>query len=285
MSVTHAFTVDVEDWFQVANLMHLIDRSDWDKMERRVAANTDRLLALLADRGVRGTFFTLGWVAEKEPALVRRIVDAGHEIASHGWEHGLVGDLGPDGFRSDVAHTKAVLEDTAGVEVQGFRASTWTITSDTLWALDVLLEEGYRYDSSIFPVRHPDYGIPGAPRLPHRRTTPGGAEIAEFPPLTMRVLGRTVGAGGGGYLRLLPMAINRAAFRAREREGAPGCLYVHPWEVDPEQPLPAAFRGLGRFRHTVRLERTESRLAALLDEFEFGPMGEVLEQWEGRGLG
>lgn len=281
MSVLHAVSFDVEEHFQVANFARAVPRGEWDRHESRVERNVDAILALLDRAATRGTFFCLGWVAERHVAMVRRIAAAGHEIASHGYDHRFVHDLGEAGFRDDVRRTKRILEDACGAPVLGFRASTFTITRRTPWALGVLAEEGYRYDASIFPVRHPTYGVPDAPRTMRVEPAGGGRAIVEFPPLTMRWLGRNVGAGGGGYFRLFPLGFTRLAFRRAEREGMAGSLYLHPWELDPEQPrIPAG--ALATFRHRVNLAKTAPRLEALLRGFRFGTMRAAIESGLGR---
>jgi polysaccharide deacetylase family protein (PEP-CTERM system associated) len=275
----NALTVDVEEYFQVEALAHAVSRDEWDRLESRVEWQTGRLLELFAREGVRATFFTLAWVARRHPALVRRIVAEGHELASHGDAHRMITQMSHDEFREDVTAAKKTLEDIAGVRVDGYRAPTFSVVKGTLWALDVLREAGLRYDASVFPIRHDRYGIPDAPRLPYHINEGPGAGLAEFPGSTVRVFGRNLPAGGGGYLRLLPMEYTRAALRRVTREG-PAMVYLHPWEIDPEQPR----FGLGRLatlRGYHNLGETESRLTTLLREFSFGPARDVLIE---RGL-
>ncbi|HKE01083.1 MAG TPA: XrtA system polysaccharide deacetylase [Planctomycetota bacterium] len=276
MTRLHAVSFDVEEHFQVANFAGVVDRADWEKHGSRVEANVDRILDLLARAKTRATFFWLGWVAERHLGCLRKVADAGHEIGSHGYDHRFVHDLGESGFRADVRRTKAILEDACGRPVAGFRASTFTITRRTPWALAVLAEEGHRYDASIFPVRHPAYGIPDAPREMRIERPGPGLAIVEFPPLTMRFAGRNWPAGGGGYFRLFPLAVTALAFARAEREGLSGSLYLHPWEFDPGQPHIEAGR-LSSFRHRVNLARTEPRLERLLARFRFGTMREAIE--------
>lgn len=248
----------------------------WDRYETRVVRNTERVLALLAEHGVRATFFVLSWNAERHPGLVRRIAGCGHEVASHGYSHRLIYEQTPDEFRRDVTRSKAVLEDVAGREVVGYRAPAFSITRASLWALDILLECGFRYDSSIFPIGDTLYGIPDARRYPFVARAREGRRLIEFPMTTVRVLRRNWPAGGGAYLRLLPCAWFRWAIRRVNREGQPALMYVHPWELDPSQPrLPATGRR-GFTTHYVNLHRTEAKLRRLLSEFRFGPVGEVL---------
>jgi len=274
-SVTNAMSVDVEDYFQVSALAGAAPRDRWESFPRRVEANTDRLLALFDEHGVKATFFVLGWVAERHPGLVRRIVGSGHELASHGTWHQLVYDLSPDEFREDVRRARRGLEDTAGVRVQGYRAPSYSITKRSLWALDVLAEEGYTYDASIFPIHHDRYGIPDAPRHVYRHDRADGA-LAEVPPSTVRVLGQNLPIAGGGYFRLLPYWWTRWGIaRVNAAEGRPVVFYLHPWEIDPGQPrLPAS--ALSRFRHYRNLHRTESRLRTLCSQFRFAPVAELL---------
>ena len=272
-------TCDVEDYYQVENLAGVVARADWATMASRLAANTDRVLELLAEAGVRGTFFVLGWCAEREPAVVRRVAAAGHEVASHGYAHRMIAEQTPAEFRDDVRRAKALLEDLAGAAVAGYRAPTFSITERTRWAADVLAEEGYRYDSSIFPIRHDRYGIPTAPRFLHTLAGADGHELVEFPPTTLRVLGTNLPVAGGGYLRLFPVRLIGAALRRVNRAGHPALVYFHPWELDPGQPR-FPVRGLRRFRHYVGLARAAGKLRHLLRTFEFTTAGAVVERWQ-----
>lgn len=273
----HALSVDVEDWFQVLNMAHKIDRADWDKLQLRCADSTRRLLDLFARRECRATFFFLGWIAERMPEVVLEVAKAGHEIGSHGYDHRLLPDLGREGFAADLARTKKVLREIAGVEVQAFRACTWSVTQRSPWAVDELLRSGVTVDSSIFPVWHPDYGVRHAPNSPYLLNSESG-ELLEFPPLCLDFFGRRLPVGGGGYLRLFPRGLLRAGLRQQERRGMPGCVYLHPWEVDPEQPRQRL--GLLRgFRHYVNLHRTLPKLDQLLTDFRFGSLREVLAQF------
>ncbi|MFT4537862.1 MAG: polysaccharide deacetylase family protein (PEP-CTERM system associated) [Planctomycetota bacterium] len=277
----HAISFDVEEFFQVANLRGHFERDDWDAVESRLDVGMNAILRALESTGSRATMFFLGWVAERRPDWVRRCIDAGCEIASHGYEHLFLNDLGKDGLRKDLARTEDILVAAGAPKPIGFRASTFTLTRETWWAIDVLLERGYRYDSSIHPVRHPVYGIPDfdpcisiirAPDDQGRQR-----ELIEFPVSTYPFLGRNLPVGGGGYFRLLPGAIHRAAVASLERRNRPVALYMHPWEFDPEQPrYPAP--ALKRFRHYVGLSRSIPRLQLLLERFRFGTMQEVLRE-------
>lgn len=275
--VVNAMTVDVEDYFQVTAFDHLVPRARWEEMQSRVVANTERLLAILDEHGVKGTFFVLGWVAERHPDLVRRVAARGHEIASHGYGHRLVYELSPDAFRWDVRRAKLVIEDAAGVAVHGYRAPSFSITRRSLWALDVLLEEGYAYDASIFPIRHDRYGIPGSPRHPYAFERAAG-RLVEVPGSTVRVAGANLPVAGGGYFRLLPYRWTRWGIRRlNRREGRPAVFYLHPWEVDPWQPrMPVS--AVTRYRHYHNLRKTEPRLRRLLRDFRFAPLREVLDR-------
>jgi polysaccharide deacetylase family protein (PEP-CTERM system associated) len=265
--VPHFFSVDVEEYFQVAAFDGVVSRDDWDRLPSRVELNTAALLELLAAHSVTGTFFTVGWVARRYPRLVRRIAEAGHEVACHSFWHRRVSSQSPAEFGEDVRASKAALEDASGAGVFGFRAPTFSIVPGTEWAFDVLLEAGYRYDSSLFPIRRPDYGYPSAPPEPHLIRRPAGT-LLELPLATTVIAGVRLPAAGGGYLRQLPYGLVRRAFREHTARGAPAMFYIHPWEIDPEQPrLPASL--LSRVRHYTGLERTLPRLKRLLAEFRF----------------
>ena len=265
--VSHFFTVDVEEYFQVSALEPYVNRSEWDSYEARVLPPMQQLLHLLARHEARGTFFILGWVAERMPALVSAIVAGGHEVASHGWDHKRITQLTPDEFRVSVRDSKRLLEDISGSEVIGFRAPSFSIVPGREWAFDILLEEGYRYDSSVFPIRRPGYGYPGAPTDFHWRDCAAG-RLGEFPPTTLRRAGLNIPAGGGGYFRLLPYALTKTAFEDCEAASTSGVFYIHPWELDPGQPrLPVPLST--RIRHYGRLHATLPRLDRLLTEFRF----------------
>jgi polysaccharide deacetylase family protein (PEP-CTERM system associated) len=270
-AIVNAMTIDVEDYFHVSVFDGVVPRHEWDGLESRVCANTDRILEIFDERQVRATFFILGWVAERFPDLVRRIAWAGHEIASHGYAHRLVYDQTPAAFREDVRRAKALLESTAGVPVLGFRAPSYSITPRSLWALDVLIEEGYTYDTSIFPIHHDRYGIPLSARHPYWIHRAAGS-ILEIPGSTLRWNGMNMPIGGGGYFRLLPYAWTRWGMSQLNREEQrPAVFYLHPWEIDPDQPR-LRTSTLGRLRHYGQLAQTEQRLRRLLSEFSFGPL-------------
>jgi polysaccharide deacetylase family protein (PEP-CTERM system associated) len=273
--VVNAMTVDVEDYFQVSAFDAVVPRSRWEQLESRVSANTDRLLALFAAYDLTATFFVLGWVADRFPGIVARIGSRGHEIASHGYGHELIYTQTPAAFREDVRRAKALLEDASGRPVDGYRAPSFSITKQSLWALDVLIEEGHRYDASIFPIRHDRYGIPSSPRHPYVLVRESGS-LVECPGSTARVGPLNLPIAGGGYFRLLPYAWTRWGIaRLNRHEGRPAIFYVHPWEVDPGQPrLRASW--LSRFRHYRHLDETETRLRRLLQDFRFGPLRDVV---------
>jgi polysaccharide deacetylase family protein (PEP-CTERM system associated) len=280
MEIVNAFTIDVEEHFQVSAFESTISRQQWDDIPSRVIGNTQRLLALLADHSVTATFFVLGWTAKKHPRLVREIESAGHEIGSHGFWHRLVYEQLPQAFREDIRLGRDVLEDILGRRVTAFRAPSFSITRRSLWAREILVEEGFEADSSVFPIHHDRYGIPGAPLDIHRIDTPAGP-LWEFPPSVAVLGGLRLPVGGGGYFRLCPLAWTTAMMRHIHRcEGRPLMFYVHPWEIDSEQPRIAARPWLSRFRHYVNLSGTAAKLARLLAQFRFAPMREVLRTFQ-----
>ncbi|MDP6540421.1 MAG: DUF3473 domain-containing protein [Planctomycetota bacterium] len=270
----HALSFDVEEYFQVANLRGHFRREDWERVPSRLDVGMDAILGALERHEAHATFFFLGWIAERRADLVRRCLDGGHEVASHGYEHAFLGDLGREGLVEDLARTEAALEAAGAPAPRGFRASTFTLRRDTWWAFDVLVERGYRYDSSVHPIRHPLYGVPGfEPGI--SRVSAAGGTILEFPVATWPCAGRNLPMGGGGYFRLLPGALTRAAVGGLERRGRPAALYLHPWEFDPDQPrCPAPL--VARFRHRVNLRRTLPRLERLLQRFRFDTYERVL---------
>jgi polysaccharide deacetylase family protein (PEP-CTERM system associated) len=272
----NALTVDVEDYYQVSAFEHRVARSDWDSYESRVVANTRRLLGVLDEAGVRGTFFVLGWVADRFPGLVRDIDQRGHEIGSHSYWHRLIYGMTPDEFRADLRQSKAVLEDILGRAITLFRAPSFSITAQSRWALDVLAEEGIRVDSSVYPVRHDRYGMPGAPRTPHAFDLPAG-RLLEYPPSTLADRFR-LPVSGGGYFRLYPLGLTRHAAARVNRQGCPFMFYIHPWELDPEQPRIAGIGWKSRLRHSVNLSTTEAKLRRLLQGVTFGTLTESLAQ-------
>lgn len=274
--VANAMTVDVEDYFQVSAFARAISRDDWDRMPCRVEQNTNRVLDIFAEGGAKATFFTLGWVAERYPALIRRIADDGHEVASHGMAHFRIGDQTPDQFREDITRTRAILQDVSGQPVIGYRAASFSIGRDTLWAHDVLGEAGYRYSSSIYPVRHDHYGIPDAPRFRYRPEAAGG--LTEFPLTTVRLRDRNLPCAGGGYFRLLPYRYFRWAIgKVNREEGQSAIFYFHPWEVDPDQPRQPGISAKTRFRHYVNLRRMAPRLRTMLQDFSWDRMDRVFD--------
>jgi polysaccharide deacetylase family protein (PEP-CTERM system associated) len=278
MSVPNALTVDVEDYFHVAALAPNIPRDSWTLRESRVVGNTLRLLAIFDHFDVRGTFFVLGWVAERYPQLVRDIAARGHEIACHGYSHRLVYEQSSEEFYDETRRAKKLLEDITGSGVLGYRAASYSIVRRSLWALDVLVELGFAYDSSIFPVRHDRYGIPNAERAPHRMSTPNGKSIVEWPLSTAKIFGIRVPVAGGGYFRLLPYSLSHWGLASiNRREQRPFVFYLHPWEIDPAQPRVAA-SWLSRFRHYTNLGECETRLRRLLSAFPFGTARDGLVQ-------
>lgn len=272
-AIVNAMTVDVEDYFQVSAFEHCVPRADWQRLPRRVEANVDRILQLFADHGVKATFFTLGWIAERYPQMIDRIVSAGHELASHGWEHIRANTQDRQQFRDDVVRSKALLEDLSGTPINGYRAASYSISTDNLWAHEILAETGYSYSSSIVPVRHDLYGIPDAPRFAYRTASD---RLLEIPITTIPVVGRNVNCGGGGWFRLFPYAFSRWAMRRVNAAERQSCIfYFHPWEVDPEQPRVAGANARARFRHYLNLGRMYDRLERLLQDFSWGRVDEV----------
>ncbi|MBB5708855.1 XrtA system polysaccharide deacetylase [Sphingomonas xinjiangensis] len=273
--VTNALTVDVEDWFQVGAFETVIDRAGWDDLDTRVEANTDRVLDLFAAARVTGTFFTLGWVAHRHPALIRRVVEAGHEVASHGWDHARVFTMDADAFRADLAQAKAALEDAGGVAVTGYRAPSFSIDARVPWAHAVLAEAGYHYSSSVAPIQHDHYGVPDAPRRTYRPVP--GAELIEMPITIARVWGREV-TTGGGFFRLLPSGVTARAIRAANAEQAPAIFYFHPWEIDPAQPRVRAAPLKSKIRHYSRLGAMHGKLERLIATHRWGRMDRIAAQ-------
>jgi polysaccharide deacetylase family protein (PEP-CTERM system associated) len=271
--IVNGLSIDVEDYFQVSAFAPHVERDRWDSMECRIEGNIERILGLLSAANVRATFFTLGWVAERYPALVRRLGDAGHEIASHGFEHRRASEQSPEAFLADIRLAKAILEDVSGREVRGYRAPSFSIGSSNRWAFEAIAEAGYRYSSSIYPIRHDHYGDPEAPRFAHE-VQPG---LLEVPVSTVRILRTNLPAGGGGYFRLLPYAVSRwsiAQINGRERQ--PAIFYFHPWELDPEQPRVSGVDFRSRFRHYVNLRRMAPRLGRLLFQFQWDRVDRVI---------
>ena len=271
----NALTVDVEDYYQVEAFAKVVRREDWTNWESRVERNTKFLLEMFAQRKVHGTFFTLGYVAEQHPQLIREIAQAGHEVACHSYYHRLVYSQTPDEFREDLRSAKHRLEDLIGAPVIGYRAPSYSITAQSLWALDILIEEGFSYDSSIFPVHHDRYGMPDAERFPHVLHRPPG-EIIEFPPSTVRMRGVNFPISGGGYFRLYPYRLFRRGWQRINRSEAESAIFfLHPWEIDPDQPVVPGTR-LNIWRHRVNLSQTQGKLERLLNDFTFAPVKQVL---------
>jgi polysaccharide deacetylase family protein (PEP-CTERM system associated) len=271
-AITNALTIDVEDYFQVSAFAPYIRRDEWDTRECRVERNVSRILALLAERDVKATFFTLGWVAERYPQLVRRIVEGGHELASHGHGHQRASDLSPAEFRADITRAKSMLEDLSGQPVLGYRAPSFSIGKGNLWAFDELARAGYSYSSSIYPIAHDHYGMPDSPRFAHRVSS----GLLEVPVTTLRMMKRNLPSSGGGYFRLLPYALSRwmiGQVNRQDRESA--IFYFHPWEIDAGQPRVVGIDAKTRFRHYVNIPRMESRLQNLLADFRWGRMDHI----------
>jgi polysaccharide deacetylase family protein (PEP-CTERM system associated) len=275
--IKNAMSIDVEDYFQVSAFAPHIRREDWDALPCRVERNVDAILGLLDEAGAKATFFTLGWIAERYPQVVRRIVDDGHELASHGYGHQRASDLTPEQFREDITCAKHILEDLGGVAVRGYRAPSFSINRQNWWAVGELENAGYVYSSSIYPVRHDHYGMPDAPRFPHRPN--GETGILELPPTTLPLMGRNWPAAGGGWFRLLPYAMSRWMLsRVNSQDHAPCMFYFHPWEIDAEQPRQSGLSARTRFRHYVNLQRMPGRLRQLLTDFEWDRVDRVFLQ-------
>jgi len=273
-AIVNALTIDVEDYFQVSAMDPHIDRCSWDSIPCRVEANVDRLIEVLEAHEAHATFFTLGWIAQRFPQVVRRIVNAGHEVGSHGYGHERATELTKNRLMEDLRRAKAILEDTTGARVNGYRAPSFSIGQGNLWAFECIVETGHRYSSSIYPVRHDHYGMPHAPRFPFEAC----AGLIELPVTTTRLLGRNLPAGGGGYFRLAPYRVSRWAIRRVNRvDGRPAIFYFHPWEIDPEQPRVAGVGLKTRFRHYLNLHRTEARLKRLLGDFRWDRIDRAFE--------
>lgn len=271
----NALSIDVEDYFQVSALESVVRYEEWGKYESRVERNTAILLDMLEEFNVKATFFVLGWIAERFPDLVADIHSKGHEIASHGYAHRLVYKQDKEMFRNDIIKSKEILEDIIGDKVIGFRAASYSITRESLWALQILKEEGYAYDSSIFPIKHDRYGIPGAKRFPHAVKLNNTDKIIEFPLSTIRICKLNLPIAGGGYLRLLPSWLIKHAVKSINLKKEPVIIYIHPWEIDPGQPR-LDVKGISRFRHYVNLKKTEAKMKSILRKFEFGRVCDVL---------
>ncbi len=276
MAIKNAMTVDVEDYFQVSAFAKTIQPGDWDKHPLRVEKNTHQLLDLFDEYKIKASFFVLGWVAERSKRLVQEIAQRGHEVASHGYSHQLIYNQQPDVFRQETLRSRKLLEDISQMPVRGYRAASYSITERSRWALDILVEAGFDYDSSIFPVRHDRYGIPGSPEEPYQLTTPKGYTLLEFPLSTAHVFNYRLPVAGGGYFRLYPYWLTRAGLRQVNRRRQPFIFYLHPWEIDPHQPKIEA-SWFSRFRHYNNLEKCEYRLQRLMKDFDFATAWQVLE--------
>lgn len=281
----NGMSVDVEEYFQVGAFEAVIKRSDWDDLESRVDYATNRVLDLFARHDTKATFFVLGWIAERHGALIRRIAEQGHEVASHGYDHARITSLEPESFRADIVKTRKILEDASGGPIRGYRAPSFSIGERNLWGLDILAEEGYAYSSSVYPIRHDHYGMPEAPRFAFRPVS--GQPMIELPVTTVDVGGRKFPCGGGGYFRLLPYGISRWAIRrVNGVDRAASIFYFHPWEIDPEQPRVQNASAKSRFRHYTNLGRMEGKIARVLQDFSWDRMDQVfLGQPDGAGAG
>ena len=280
MSIRNAMSVDIEDWFQVGAFENCIERDDWPRLQSRVEANSDAVLALFEAAGVKATFFTLGWVAERAPALMRRIVGAGHELASHGYDHARVFNLDRAAFAADLDRTRKLLEDTSGTRVIGYRAPSFSIDTRTPWAHDVLAEHGYEYSSSVAPIAHDHYGWPESPRFAWKPVA--GSQLVEFPVTTAHLAGRRMAAGGGGFFRLLPYWLSQLSIRQVNGEGQPAIFYFHPWEIDPDQPRVADAPLKSKLRHYSRLSAMADKLARVMADFEWYRMDQMLADYRAR---
>lgn len=280
----NALSIDVEDYFQVSAAESIIRYKDWDGYESRVVKNTKKILSILKEFNIKATFFVLGWIAERFPELVKEIYLQGHEVACHGYNHRLVYNQGAKVFREDIRKAKAILEEITGSQIIGYRAPSSSITNKSLWALEILIEEGFQYDSSIFPVRHNRYGIPNGERFIHKIDLGEKGTIIEFPLSTVRVFGSNFAISGGGYLRFYPLVLVKWAIEHINKEGYPAMVYIHPWEIDPEQPR-MELPGLSKFKHYVNLSKHSDKLKSLLSDVKFSSIQEVISLNNLRTLG
>ncbi|WP_319525821.1 XrtA system polysaccharide deacetylase [uncultured Desulfosarcina sp.] len=271
--ITNYLTIDVEDYYQVSAFEGVIDPNSWPKFESRVERNIQVILDLLQKRNIKATFFIVGWIAENYPQMVKKIYKQGHEIGCHSYWHRKVYDLKPESFREDTYRAKHTLEDIIGAPIKGYRAPSYSITKKSLWALDILAKLGFLYDSSIFPTYHDNYGIPDAPRFAYKLEA---QQMVEFPISTTRLLGRNLPISGGGYFRLFPYALTRKALRQiNDKEKKPFIFYLHPWEIDPDQPRVKNASRLSKFRHYVNLHTTQEKFSRLLNDFQFSPIANI----------
>jgi len=274
----NALTIDLEDYYHATAFEHIIDKRKWEDMESRIQQNLEKILSILDEYQVKATFFALGWVAERYPILIRTIVNEEHEVASHGYNHTMINHQSKGSFKEDIIKTKKILEDITGIKIKGYRAPSFSINKSSLWALNILCENGHMYDSSIFPIRHDRYGMPDAKRFPHSIELNGKGNIKEFPPSTIRILNWNFPIAGGGYLRLFPIKfIEWGIKKLNNIEKQPAIIYLHPWELDPQQPkIPACW--LSRFRHYVNLDTTEKKLRNLIKNFRFTTLNKMYTQ-------
>jgi len=281
MNTIHAMTIDVEDYFHVAALSGVVKPSQWDQQPSRVVENTQKILNLFNNKNIRGTFFILGWVAERYPDLVKEIAADGHEIASHGYSHQLIYSQSQAVFREETHRSKEILENLIQTPVEGYRAASYSITKKSLWALDILVELGFKWDSSIFPIYHDNYGIPDTPSEPYIIKSRSGGQLTEFPITAAKQLGLSIPAAGGGYFRQFPYPVFKYLFwSASQKNQVPKIFYLHPWEVDPDQPRFTEASWFSRFRHYTNLHKCESRLIKLIEDFDFGTLSESLETYK-----
>jgi len=281
MNTIHAMTIDVEDYFHVAALSGVVKPSQWDQQPSRVVENTQKILNLFNNKNIRGTFFILGWVAERYPDLVKEIAAGGHEIASHGYSHQLIYSQSQAVFREETHRSKEILENLIQTPVEGYRAASYSITKKSLWALDILVELGFKWDSSIFPIYHDNYGIPDTPSEPYIIKSRSGGQLTEFPITAAKQLGLSIPAAGGGYFRQFPYPVFKYLFwSASQKNQVPKIFYLHPWEVDPDQPRFTEASWFSRFRHYTNLHKCESRLIKLIEDFDFGTLSESLETYK-----
>jgi len=282
-AIVNGLSVDVEDWFQVGAFENVIARGTWDSLDDRVDRNIRQILDMFDAAGVKATFFTLGWLAQRNPDTIRAIVDRGHELASHGWDHARVFTLGRDAFAADIAKTRALLEDIGGTRVSGYRAPSFSIDARTPWAHEVLAQHGYTYSSSVAPVTHDHYGWAEAPRFAFNPVA--GSDLLEIPVTTAMLGSKRLAAGGGGFFRVLPYAFSRWAIRQVNRDdGRPAVFYFHPWEIDPDQPRVNGAPLKSRLRHYSRLDRMADKLRDLVHEFRWGRMDELAAQEANRAV-
>lgn len=279
ISTHNALTIDVEDYYQVSAFEHVVSYSEWGNYQSRVTTNTLKILNLLDESGTKATFFILGWIAEKFPEIVRQIKEKGHEIASHGYKHSIIYNFTPEEFRNDLRKSKSILENLVGVKIKGYRAPSFSITHNSIWALEILSEEGFEYDSSVFPIYHDRYGIPSARFHPYKIYLNNGKTIFEFPPLTYRFFGKNLPLGGGGYMRLLPVRLMIWQLKRINLCNIPGVIYFHPWELDPNQPFIDSGSKLTNLRHKIGLKKMEEKIIKLLKHINFSSIDFIINNY------